>query len=368
MIDRARAARICFVAVSSLLPVVAAAQATSPYVRTVIVSPTPGSASASGQTLLQALAAINGAGSLDRWLLKVEPGVYDVGTTPVQMKSWVDMEGSGIGETLIRGTGQADETFSFVEGVLKGAQFTELRDLTVECVATTANPSCITIANFNVSPRYTRVKAVSTSAVGVHWGFRNTNASPLFDQVEVLVASGTINYGIVNAGFTSRPTIRRSFVKATNGSSTNDGILNTDDSSPIVEDSTIWARGGSQSAGIRAIESQPGAAPMLLDQVSILADNATFASYGLVDGLYKVVVRHGKLDTGGTNSSAIYMPSADVTVTHSELTGQSVLAEATSVSLGATRIIGGGAITGYQTERCASLFDNQFVFYPNTCP
>jgi hypothetical protein len=140
MIFRARAARICFVAVSSLLPVVASAQATSPYVRTVIVSPTPGSPSASGQTLLQALASINGAGSLDRWLVKIEPGVYDVGTTPVQMKSWVDMEGSGIGETLIRGIGQADETFSFVEGVLKGTQFTELRDLTVECVATAANP------------------------------------------------------------------------------------------------------------------------------------------------------------------------------------------------------------------------------------
>lgn len=353
----------------ALAPVPALAQATSPYVRTVIVSPTPGSATASGQTLLQALASISGASSTNRWLVKVEPGVYDVGTSYLQMKAWVDLEGSGIERTVIQGTGQPNETFQFTEGVLKGAASTEVRDLTVLCTTTAANPSCITIANWNVSPRYTRVKATSTSAEGVHWGFRNTDASPLLDQVEVLVANGTINYGVVNAGFSgSRATIQRSNLKVQNGSFSNDGILNTDIASVAVSDTTILARGGSESAGIRGLFMAAGALPMYLQRVDIQSDNAANISYGIVDGLYNVVLESSSVDARGTGGKAISMPFVTVTVNHSKLAASGVLVEATSVNLGSTWVRYGGTITGFQTERCAFVWDNGYNTYVNTCP
>lgn len=363
---------VCLAVVAlSLAADPALAQATSPYVRTVVVSPTPGSPTTSGQTLLQALASISGASSTDRWLVKVEPGVYDVGTSYLQMKAWVDLEGSGMEKTVIQGTGQAGSVFTFVEGVLKGAAFTEVRDLTVLCVTTAANPGCITIANWNVSPRYTRVRATSTSTDGNHWGFRNTDASPLLDQVEVLVANGGSNYGVVNASSTSRPTIQRSFIKVVNGSFSNDGILNKDTSSAVVEDTTIYARNGGETAGIRGLETSNGALSVVLRRVDILSDNAASVSYGIVEGHYNVVVDHSKLDVRGTGSKAIYMPAptgVTVTVNHSELIGHGVLVEANVVNLGSTWIRGGGAITGYQTERCAFVWDNQYNTYIDTCP
>lgn len=359
---------IVFVA-SALAPAPALAQATSPYVRTVIVSPTPGSATASGQTLLQALAAITGASSTNRWLVKVEPGVYDVGTTYLQMKAWVDLEGSGIERTVIQGTGQPGATFELTEGVLKGAASTEVRDLTVLCTTTAANPECITIANWNVSPRYHRVKATSTSSEGDHWGFRNTDASPLLDQVEVLVANGISNYGVVNAGFGgSRPTIQRSNLKVQNGSFSNDGILNRETSSLVVSDTTILARGGNQSAGIRGVFPSSGALPLFLQRVDIQSDNAANISYGIVDGLYNVVLDHSRVDARGTGGKAISMPFVTVTVNHSELAASGVLVEATTVNLGSTWIRFGGTITGFQTERCAFVWDNGYNTYVDTCP
>src|SRR5438105_2473150 len=54
------------------------------YTRTIVVSPgaTP---SAGGTALLNALAGISGASSSNPYLVKLEPGVYDVGTTAVSM-------------------------------------------------------------------------------------------------------------------------------------------------------------------------------------------------------------------------------------------------------------------------------------------
>src|SRR5262245_12834063 len=100
-------------------------------IRTVLVSPVPGDPAASGTALLNALAGISSPSSTNRWLLKIEPGIYDVGTTPLQMRSWVDIEGSGIGVTTIRGTAVA------YNATVHGASNAELRLLTVEASGNT---------------------------------------------------------------------------------------------------------------------------------------------------------------------------------------------------------------------------------------
>jgi hypothetical protein len=96
------------------------------FVRTVIVSPGV-TAVASGTALRAALAAITTASATKPYLVHVEPGIYDVGTTPFLMKSYVDLEGSGRGVTTITGAIANDPASATV--VLAGAM--ELRHVAV---------------------------------------------------------------------------------------------------------------------------------------------------------------------------------------------------------------------------------------------
>jgi hypothetical protein len=68
------------------------------YKRTVVVSPVPNDAVASGTALKNALNGITNASQTNPYLLKIEPGVYDLGSlqfSRLDMKSFVDVEGSG---------------------------------------------------------------------------------------------------------------------------------------------------------------------------------------------------------------------------------------------------------------------------------
>jgi len=104
-----------------------------PYKRTLVVSPVPNNPTASGTALLNALASITTNSATNRYLLKLEPGIYDLGPNQLVMKSYVDIEGSGQSVTRIegaRGTGETET--SFVDAAaIRGASVSELRQLTV---------------------------------------------------------------------------------------------------------------------------------------------------------------------------------------------------------------------------------------------
>jgi hypothetical protein len=73
-------------------------------VRTVFVSPIPGNPGASGAVLVSALNGVSGATAANPYVLKIEPGVYDIGGTVLMMKPYVDVEGSGRGVTRVLGS------------------------------------------------------------------------------------------------------------------------------------------------------------------------------------------------------------------------------------------------------------------------
>src|ERR1041384_6430129 len=75
---------------------------TSAQIRTVLVSPVPGDPIASGTNLRNALDNIPSPSSTNRWLVKIEPGIYQLQGNALSMRPWVDIEGSGIGVTTIR--------------------------------------------------------------------------------------------------------------------------------------------------------------------------------------------------------------------------------------------------------------------------
>jgi hypothetical protein len=95
-----------------------------------------GSAAANGSALRSALAGIGDASSSNPYLVKVEPGVYDLGSTPLQMKAHVDVEGSGIDATTLTGANASN-----ADGVVDGAASSELRFLTVNNTGVATNSS-----------------------------------------------------------------------------------------------------------------------------------------------------------------------------------------------------------------------------------
>jgi hypothetical protein len=98
------------------------------YRRTVLVKPV-GSAAANGAALLAALAGIASPSAANPWLLKIEPGVYNVGAPgSLVMRPFVDIEGSGETVTKITGPGDGSNTVGTVQAVNNS----ELRFLTVE--------------------------------------------------------------------------------------------------------------------------------------------------------------------------------------------------------------------------------------------
>jgi hypothetical protein len=104
------------------------------YKRTRVVSPigpVDPNPLASGTALLNTLASITDATATNRYLLKIEPGVYDLGADQLVMKPSVDIEGSGVGNTIIlTARGSIGDLSPGGSGVVAAAG-TELRDLSL---------------------------------------------------------------------------------------------------------------------------------------------------------------------------------------------------------------------------------------------
>ena len=94
--------RILTIVLSVFTCILFSSSISSAQIRTVLVSPVPGDPIASGTALKNALAGISSPSSTNRWLLKIEPGIYQITGNSLLMRPWVDIEGSGIEQTIIR--------------------------------------------------------------------------------------------------------------------------------------------------------------------------------------------------------------------------------------------------------------------------
>jgi len=127
-------------------------------------------------------------------LIKILPGVYDIGTNALQMMPYVDIEGSGENITKIKGGGPS--------AVIRGNSFTELRFLTVE--HTGGAESSIAISG-SPSQRLTSITIISTSGNNTNFGvnYENDFMSPVtpplrMKNLTILVMGGAFNVGVLN--------------------------------------------------------------------------------------------------------------------------------------------------------------------------
>jgi hypothetical protein len=161
-----------------------------------------------GSALVAALTGIATASQTNPWLLKIEPGIYVVPPGAVQMKPYVDMEGSGEDVTIIRSVGTPDNS----TGTLLTADNVELRFLTVENTGGDVYAKPIYV--HGTSPILSHVTARSSGATfenhGIFMDSVVSGNSPLVKDATIVIgATGSANsYGLLSIG-TVYPTVFR---------------------------------------------------------------------------------------------------------------------------------------------------------------
>ncbi len=361
------------------------------YKTTVLVSPVPEDALASGQALLDAVNSIQ-AYRTSPVLIKLEPGFYDLGESHLQMKSFVDIEGSGRDNTEIVGIGAVYERFPTVAG----ATDCEIRDVRIRntggnLVAVAAAAATIRNAWLIAEGGSARTIAALDATLDDVW----------LDAVGPAYALGAYGQG------------RRLRVHVTGAQETT-GIL----THGAVSDSDIWVT-GNDAIGIRTLSSQP------ITDVNIVMQNTTGVSFALdasssyyaaqrlerinielksptgtimglrsknslidasdirvfgqngevVYGLWfdsdaRALVSHANIDVSSAVSGrASYSQSVNTRV---DILASRLVAAAPieSAYQSATRVSGsqlvGGAVIG--NTICAGVSDENFDFFPDSCP
>jgi hypothetical protein len=355
------------------------AETVGAQIRTVLASPVPGDPVASGTALRNALAGISSPSATNRWLLKIEPGIFDVGGTPLAMRPYVDIEGSGIEATTIRGNGDASSDLG--KATILGADNTELRLLTVQATGPTSTSSAIAMANYNgASPRVYRVKFVAQALVA--WGMRNFNAAPLIEECEVSVAAtatGGYAYGMVFGGYppaSRRSSILRSKV-AVWGATHNYGVYMSNALSlASIRDSRFDLTGGSTTQGLYATgyTGWSGNETLTIRDTEVVSSNGSSASYGIrFEGGAQIVPQINESNIGGYAAPLTYGIYTDSVSSPGGIQGSSItgftktIQFGSSISIGSTFLRGGPATAGGWLG-CMGVWDENAVFYTQGCP
>jgi hypothetical protein len=347
----------------------------SAQIRTVLVSPAPGDPITSGTNLRNALANIPSPSSTNRWLLKIEPGIYQLQGNALVMRPWVDIEGSGIGATTIRLA--APTTFNVP--TISGASQAELRLLTVEATETPA-----AMSNTNAHPRIYRVKFVATGQSGQAIGIENVSSAPRIEECEFFVSVPALSIGptvAIGISFDSiaagaRSSILRSQI-AVSGATINYGVrMSRGQTVAEIQDTRMDVTHGSQTYGIYALGGNwQGGENLVLRNIVINSAGGSSRSVGIW------------LESGSTVGLEIYNSkiwghvapftqgifqggNIPVGLRYSSVLGFTKTVETVhNVGIVWTELIG-GPVTGSPTSYvgCIAVVDEMGVFYANSCP
>ena len=131
-------------------------------------------------------------------LVKILPGVYDIGTNTLQMQPYVDIEGSGEKVTKIRGNVGSNDSPDV--GVINSAN-AEIRFVTAE--NTGGSNYSIAISSYDINTKITNVTIVASGGVVKNYGFYSAYffmplPATLLNMTNVTIntSGGSSNYGV----------------------------------------------------------------------------------------------------------------------------------------------------------------------------
>jgi hypothetical protein len=251
-----------------------------------------------------ALASVTDASPTKRYLIKIAPGIYE---EKIDLKSYVDLEGSGEGVTIIRGAGGGSNPVNGGGSATLRAQNTivaEVRFLSVES-SDTGGGFAVAIWNKDVPAgnlRFTHVRLSAAAGTHENHGLYNSSSSPALNNVTISCTGGTQCYGVYNS-FSSL--VMDNLTISVSGAFQNYGILNSQ-SSPVMNNIKTSASGGSTSYGVY---NSSGSSP-IMNNVTALASSANNSNFGIFNsGSSPLMSNITSSASGGTGSYAVYNSS-----------------------------------------------------------
>lgn len=334
-------------------------------VQTVHVHPVPENHTASGTALLNAMAGITNASATKRYVIKLEPGIYDLGSTELTMKPYVDLEGSGQQATVIQGTGNNDS--DSLTAIVQGAASSEIRDLQVKSTASSSelNSIAILVAD-GADTRIVDVTAVASGAA-INWAIRNRNATVVIERSTLKAhTEDDFAYGINTKGPGSITTIKHSVIQVTTTTGTVYGVAaNQGGAYTLLRDIQVTASASGSAYGIYLTEfAAPSDLRVTDSTITVEGGTGIFSSSSVSA---RLLVEQSQVRAIGAGGYGIqYLSAADVLIDHSEIAGETTVAAA-SAFIGATRLHGGPVLAGAAT--CAGVYDESFTFFAGpACP
>ncbi|HEX5691591.1 MAG TPA: hypothetical protein VFX76_16370 [Roseiflexaceae bacterium] len=198
-----------------------------------------GLAAANGAVLRAVLEGVV-ASAEARCLVKIAPGVYDLGDTPLQMRDYVDVEGAGERATVL--TSRVSVSMG---GTVVGADNTELRHLTVANEG--GQKFAVAIYNDGVAPRLVHLTALAAGAQANYGVYNCNGAAPAMVDMTATATGGSCNAGVHNDG--AAPVMTRVAASGSSGHMSY-GVYNTNGAAPIMTDVVATASRGSRSVGL----------------------------------------------------------------------------------------------------------------------
>lgn len=356
-------------------------------VRTILVSPV-GSPTQNGTALVAAVNALTDASCDNPYLVRVEPGLYDIGNNSLVMKACVGIEGGGELVTEVRSAGFANTS----AGTIVGAADTELRRLTVKNVG--GNAAAVAIFANNASLKLTHVTALAAGGTSFNFaiyfkstavadvsgvtaearggatarGIYNQASSPFMTDVRASAGEADVNAGVYNDA--STPIMTNVDAIASSGT-TCYGVFNTGGALPIISGGSVFAACQSTSYGV--YNTGGGNALISHATISVLGGST---GYGIF---------HDNSPSAGMNGLRISVFSSQsygifnqaISGVHVVDIGNSIISASTATvrnddefvtRVGASQL-SGGPVQGGGILKCAGVYDENFDFHAGpACP
>ena len=288
--------------------------------RTIIVSP-EAMETDSGADLLEALNSTDGTAETP-YLIKIEPGIYDLNGSSLKMKPYVDIEGSGQGLTVILSDNR--------NGVIIPSSNSELRELTIS--STYAGESIAYGLYIHMSsPSIRNVTVDVTAGCRLPHGIYSYQADPVLTGVKVSVTGREQTFGI----YSDSGTIRMNTIDieaATTGNDFNVYSIEIDSggsqTSPVrIEGVSAVASGGNYAVGLRI----RNAAAQVIGTDCLAASGAHNRGIYIVNDTLPVTISNSyAIARGGSSAVAIGLEYAGVSLNNVTAKGE----EASGANIG----------------------------------
>ncbi len=329
------------------------------YVRTVVVGPV-GDATANGAALVAAVGALPVPTSrAEGWRIEVEPGLYDLGASSLDLPPWTTLEGAGEMFTVI--TSAVCSSASGITATILGDDHVEISDLTVEntCSSGSLRSWAVSFNWSHDAARLYRVTARTTGAAGGCAGVINRSENSVLDRVtaEVTACAGRGD-AISTAGTNA---LLFDCIASAEGSSTNNGL--------VIGAQTVVNRGAFTATDTIGTDDAAVVVDASANLISVMASCPDASVRVLASHGYTVAIT--RLTANGAVEAEDHGGSLFLVIEHSRIiaSGPTVIGDtASTIGIAMTQLAGGPVSPSGAAMACAGIWDELWSPYATTCP